>query len=103
MTVPMLIIEILLMKSMYENKKAVLTIFITSIIILLTFFLFIRKQTAISDKEFLRSMIPHHGGAILMCREAEIMDSEIKKLCQQIITSQQQEIDQMKDILDRLQ
>lgn len=47
-------------------------------------------------------MIPHHAGAILMCRKASVADAEIKSLCQDIISSQQREIDQMKDILARL-
>lgn len=67
----------------------------------LLFFLGIRQQTAISDKEFLRSMIPHHSGAILMCREANITDPDIKSLCQTIMEGQQQEIDQMRAILNK--
>lgn len=42
-------------------------------------------------------MIPHHAGAILMCEQAPIQDSEIKTLCRGIIASQQAEIHQMKD------
>jgi uncharacterized protein (DUF305 family) len=56
----------------------------------------------ITDKQFLKSMIPHHAGAILMCNKARIQDAEIIDLCKQITTSQQSEIDQMKAILDRL-
>jgi uncharacterized protein (DUF305 family) len=41
-------------------------------------------------------MIPHHGGAILMCEEAQIQDPEIKQLCKNIISGQQAEINQMK-------
>lgn len=63
------------------------------------FFILIRQQSAISDKQFLRSMIPHHAGAILMCERAPISDSEIKELCQAITSSQQAEIDQMKAVL----
>lgn len=46
-------------------------------------------------------MIPHHSGAILMCREANIADPEIVGLCEKIKRSQQDEIDQMKAILKR--
>ena len=59
-------------------------------------------KMAISDRQFLRSMIPHHGGAILMCKEASIQDQEIEDLCKNITSGQQTEIDQMKRILDRL-
>lgn len=62
-----------------------------------------RQQTAVSDKQFLRSMIPHHGSAILMCQEASIQDSEIKELCRNIVSNQQSEIDQMKAKLRALQ
>jgi uncharacterized protein (DUF305 family) len=44
-------------------------------------------------------MIPHHAGAILMCEENRLKDPELVKLCQDIITSQTQEIAQMKQLL----
>ena len=55
-----------------------------------------------TDEQFLRSMIPHHAGAILMCQEASIEDQEIRELCRSIIASQQTEIDLMKAKLDQL-
>ena len=64
-------------------------------------FALIRTQTTIGDRAFLRSMIPHHSGAILMCQEASLSDPEIVKLCGNIIKSQREEIDQMKAILAR--
>jgi uncharacterized protein (DUF305 family) len=102
MTAPMLVMETFLMGSMYENKRALKLITAVSLLVLVVFFFFIRQQTAITDGEFLRSMIPHHSGAILMCEKASIQDAEIKELCQSIISSQQAEIDQMRGILDRL-
>lgn len=103
MTAPMIIIEILLMRAMYKDKKLNIAIIMVSVIGLITFFLFIRQQTAIGDKQFLRSMIPHHAGAILMCEESSITDPEIKRLCEEIKVSQQLEIDRMKSILNRLE
>ena len=73
-----------------------------SVVALGAFFLGIRQQAAIGDKSFLTSMIPHHAGAILMCERAPIQDAEIKKLCSEIISNQQREIDQMKSMLARL-
>jgi uncharacterized protein (DUF305 family) len=95
MASPMVIIELLLMNAMYENAMANRIILALSVVALVAFFAFIRWQTAITDRQFLRSMIPHHGGAILMCREAPIQDAGIKDLCQRIIASQQSEIDEM--------
>ena len=48
-------------------------------------------------------MIPHHAGAILMCENANIQDPEIKKLCEEIVASQQREIAQMKAKLIELE
>jgi uncharacterized protein (DUF305 family) len=102
MAAPMVIIELALMGDMYANKRRNVAIVVVSLIALLTFWVFIRQQTAITDKQFLRSMIPHHAGAILMCQKAIIGDPEIRKLCGEIVSSQQSEIDQMKGILSRL-
>ena len=102
MTAPMIVIEIFVMWSMYYNKKANVIIAGVSIVLLVLFTVFIRKQTAISDKEFLKSMIPHHGGAVLMCGEAKITDPEIKELCKGIMSSQQSEIGWMKKKLSEL-
>lgn len=99
MTAPMILLEIIFMGSMYQNKKALGVVAGGSIIMFILFFLFIRQQTAIGDTEFLRSMIPHHSSAILMCRKAKIQNPEIKSLCQSIIQSQQDEIDQMEQLL----
>ena len=101
MTAPMLIIEGLMMRSMYENKKILNFIMGASVVILLACFFFIRQQTLISDKEFLKSMIPHHAGAILMCEKTNLQDPEIKELCKNIISSQQKEIDWMKEKLNK--
>lgn len=103
MTAPMVLIELFVMRSMYQDKRRNMLIIAISVIALLGFFLLIRQQTAINDNQFLRSMIPHHGGAILMCEQAPIQDAEVQALCGNIISSQQSEIYQMKAILDRLQ
>ncbi len=102
MASPMIIIELLLMGAMYPNKKWNALIVIASVIALILFWVCIRKQVAISDKQFLKSMIPHHAGAILMCEEASIKDPEIKELCKEITSGQRREIDQMKAKLNEL-
>ncbi|MCS5712787.1 DUF305 domain-containing protein [Candidatus Berkiella aquae] len=96
MTVPMVFLELLLMRAMYPSSKLNSLIIISSILLVIFLWLFIRNQTIIYDKQFLRSMIPHHAGAILMCEQAPIKDPEIQKLCKDIIEGQQKEIDMMK-------
>ena len=46
-------------------------------------------------------MIPHHSGAILMCQQASLTDPEVLGLCEEIVSSQEREIAQMKAILAR--
>ncbi|OSZ77128.1 DUF305 domain-containing protein [Chitinophagaceae bacterium IBVUCB2] len=96
MTMPMVIIELALMGGMYVKKKLNTVIFAASLIALVGFFLCIRYQVAVGDKQFLKGMIPHHAAALLMAKKANIKDPEIKKLTEQIILSQQAEIEQMK-------
>jgi uncharacterized protein (DUF305 family) len=58
----------------------------------------------VGDRQFVRAMIPHHSGAILMCSRAPIQDAEIRDLCFKpngIIESQTREIEQMKAFLAR--
>ena len=96
MTAPMIIIEMILMGSMYMNKKLNLIIISISVVVLVACFFFIRIQAGVTDRQFLKSMIPHHAAAILMVKGAKISDPEIKKLADDIITAQQKEIDFMK-------
>ena len=103
MTAPMILIEIVLMSGMYRNKKLNLAIIAVGLIVLFGFWFLIREQAGINDKQFLKSMIPHHAGAILMCEEAKIIDNEIKQLCNGIINGQNGEIQQMKEKLNQLE
>lgn len=102
MTASMVAIELLLMGSMYANKRLNAVLVAASLALLAVCFLFIRQQTLIADRQFIRSMIPHHAGAILMCQQAEIHDAELQGVCKEIIRSQQAEIEQMKAIMQRL-
>jgi uncharacterized protein (DUF305 family) len=99
MTAPMLVIELLVMRGMYHDRRLNAVVAVASIVAGVACFTFIRRQTAVADEQFIRSMIPHHSGAILMCEEARLRDPELRKLCQQIVVSQQQEIDQMRAML----
>lgn len=101
MVAPMVVLMIVAMRHMFPSKGLNAALLAGSIAIFLGSFALIRTQTTVGDTQFLRSMIPHHSGAILMCREASLSDPEVKALCVGIIRSQRQEIDQMKAILAR--
>jgi len=92
MTAAMVIIEVLIMGAMYKNKASII---VGSVLVGGLCFFLLRHQTGVSDKQFLKSMIPHHGAALLMCKQATLNDPEIKRLCDGIIAGQQSEIDWM--------
>ena len=99
MAAPMLLIELWLMSSMYPDRRRNLILAGVTVAFMLFCWWGIRTQAAVTDRQFIRSMIPHHAGAILMCEENRLKDPELVKLCQEIITSQKQEIAQMKQLL----
>lgn len=102
MTAPMVLIELALMRGMYPSRSANIAIALVSVIAMGGFWAGIRDQVAVNDRQFLRSMIPHHAGAVLMCEEANIRDEEVRSLCAGIVRGQREEIAQMRSILARL-
>lgn len=103
MTAPMVAIELVVMRMMYRDASLNRVLIAAAVVVGAAMFLFIRQQTAIGDRQFLRSMIPHHAAAILMCQQASITAPDIRALCEEIKTNQQREVDQMKGMLTRLQ
>jgi hypothetical protein len=101
MVSPMAILMLLMMGSMYTNRALNLVLYAAFAAIFILSFVGMRTQALVGDDQFLRAMIPHHSGAILMCREARISDPEIAALCARIRQSQKEEIDQMKAVLAR--
>ena len=99
MVAPMLIIMLLTMGSMYPNQQLNRALLVIGGVLTVLFWLLIREQAAVGDRQFLRSMIPHHAGAILMCEQAAITDPRVEALCVEIIDSQEREIREMKAIL----
>lgn len=98
----MTIVMLLFMKSMYQNKKWNRWILIGSTVVFVLMFWMIRAQTGISDVSWMRSMIPHHSSAILTSQNADIKDPEVKKLADDIIRTQQEEIAKMRQLIQRL-
>lgn len=63
-------------------------------------FYFIRKQSFVTEIEYLRGMIPHHSMAILMSKRLKDKTHTIQHLLDQIIETQQKEIILMKSYLE---
>lgn len=102
MAAPMVAIMPFTMKEMYPDKRKNALVVLGSFFVLMVSFAGIRYQWGVGDGQFIRSMIPHHSGAILMCRDASITDGELKNLCENISRGQRKEIDDMNRILQRL-
>lgn len=99
---PMGIFMLVTMPGMYPNKTANAAIVGVLALLTLGSFWATRSQVAIGDRQFVASMVPHHSGAILMCRQAKLSDPELVTLCGQIARTQRQEIEQMNKIDARL-
>ncbi|MES2119377.1 MAG: DUF305 domain-containing protein [Pseudomonadota bacterium] len=105
MAMPMGVLMLLMMGSMYSDKRMNLILYAALGVIFVLAFLAVRTQALVGDKQFVRSMIPHHSGAILMCNQASLKDPEVRDLCFKpngIVDSQEREIGQMKRIMKRL-
>ena len=99
MVTPMGVLMLLMMGSMYRNRRWNVVLYATFAVVFALSFYAMRDQSLVGDRQFLRSMIPHHSGAVLMCRRASIEDQELRELCADIIASQTQEIEQMERML----
>lgn len=78
----------------YSYTKGVIYGFL---LVVLCYFL-IRYQVFVSEKDFLNGMIPHHSMAVLMSKRLKEKENTIQPLLDSIITSQEQEIDLMKQL-----
>lgn len=103
MVSPMAISMLLLMrKKMYQNKKMNVLIITLASVVFISSLMLLRAQVLIGDKQYMKAMIPHHSSAILASQEANLKDPEVRELANQIIEAQIREIEQMKEILERL-
>lgn len=102
MWAPMGIFMLVTMPGMYPNKRARHGLTLLFAILTAGSLWATRSQALIGDRQFIDSMIPHHSGAILMCREAHLTDPELVTLCGDIAATQREEIEQMEAIAARL-
>jgi len=101
MVSPMAIVMLVSMRSMFQRQKRNLAIAIAAVAVFALSFVGMRTQAAVGDRQFLRSMIPHHSGAILMCEQASLTDPDVVSLCREIVAAQRIEIAKMEQLLAR--
>jgi uncharacterized protein (DUF305 family) len=100
MVAPMALLMLYTMRTMFPARRLNHIIATTALVVLAGSYIGMRTQAGVRDADFLRAMIPHHSGAILMCEEAALSDPRITELCASIIETQKEEIARMEEILD---
>jgi uncharacterized protein (DUF305 family) len=99
----MAVIMLGFMPDMYENRRLNLAIVAASLAVFGIALWLVRSQRTVDDVSYMKAMIPHHSIAILTSSRARIADPRVRKLADEIIASQRQEIDEMKTLIGDLQ
>lgn len=103
MVTPMAVMMILMMPKMYTHVKTNLIIISASVLFFVLALTGLRKQVFISDVQYMKAMIPHHSSAILTSESAKIQNPKVRKLADDIIKAQKQEIAEMKSLLEEIE
>lgn len=98
----MSILMVLTMRGMYDNRRSNYLIVFGSLLAFIVSLVFLRNQTPIADVQYMKAMIPHHSSAIMTSKHAHLKDPEVKALADKIMQSQREEINQMEDLLRKL-
>ncbi|HAQ7288509.1 TPA: DUF305 domain-containing protein [Enterococcus faecium] len=99
----MAVIMLLFMWKMYENKKINVMILAASLLVFAGSLFMVRSQTTVNDTAWMKAMIPHHSIAILASKRSDLKDPEVKKLAEEIIQAQEEEIDKMKKMIKEME
>jgi hypothetical protein len=103
MSVIMAVLMGLLEVLMYDIHMRIISVsyYLTLFFVLCVFIYLYRNQMYIEDKDYLEEMIEHHSMAILTSDEIlqKTKSERIKKLAESILTTQEKEIEYMKQLL----
>ena len=105
MAMPMGVLMLMMMGPRCPDRKLNAALYAAFGLLFVIAFYATRDQSLVGDRQFLRSMIPHHSGALTMCRRASLRDAQVRDLCFKpngIVDSQTREIEEMEHILARL-
>ena len=97
----MVLLEVLMFSWM--EKRLNIPLFTVFILFSVLIVFLMRKQVFVNDKEWLRRMIPHHSTAITTSKHIlqTTKDEKIRKLAQNIVKTQLEEIAYMKELLKK--
>ena len=99
----MTVVMLAFMWSMYEGRRAKITVLVGGILAAGALLYINRGQRLVEDSEFMNAMIPHHSIAINNARKAPIRDPRVRELADRIIESQVREIAEMKLLLEDIE
>lgn len=95
----MALIMLAFMLGMYKSPYLNFAIFASSAVIFALSLWLVRSQITISGESYMRAMIPHHSIAIMTSERAQIQDSRVRKLADEIIAAQRREISEMRYLI----
>lgn len=99
----MAIVMLTFMLKMYENTKVNVAIFVSSALLFAVALWLVRSQRTVDDVSYMSAMIPHHSIAIMTSERARIRDPRVRKLADEIIKAQREEIAEMKALIRDLE
>jgi uncharacterized protein (DUF305 family) len=99
----MAIIMLGFMLHMYDNARANIGIFVTSVAVFAIALWLVRSQATVGDVAYMKAMIPHHSIAVLTSSRAHISDPRVRELADRIIKDQMKEIGEMKSLINDLE
>lgn len=95
----MMPVMLLTMPGMFQDKTLNKAAWVVAAAILALCWFLLRAEAGVGDRQFLRAMAPHHSAAIQMVNESTLTDPRVKKLGDEIVSSQEREIAEMKALL----
>lgn len=99
----MALVMLAFMLGMYENKRANVVIVVVSLAVFAGALWLVRSQATVDDVSYMKAMIPHHSIAVMTSERANIRDPRVRQLADEIIKSQLEEIDEMKQLIAELE
>ncbi|MGK7862620.1 DUF305 domain-containing protein [Falsiroseomonas sp. E2-1-a4] len=90
------------MFGMYPNRRANWAILGGGVVVFAASLWLVRSQVTVGEEAWMRAMIPHHSIAVLTSTRATIQDPRVRQLADEIISTQEREIRQMRDLLASL-
>lgn len=96
----MTVIMLGFMLGMYKNNRVNIATFIGAGLMLLLSIWLVRSQVTVTGVDYMEGMIPHHSIAILTSERADIEDSRVRKLADEIIEAQRREIKEMEWLIE---